>query len=177
VIDRSVYRSKLYGGSSRGGHRGHNCSPKLFPFLSKDGVLDAQQLKVKSGVRHGWTQSSREPNGTIGILTFSRTEQAITAEELNEIEVKLNWLTHAAHRLISGLIIPDQLLDATCKLSQREQEVLRWTSEGKTCKETGWILEITERTVNFHVNNAMTKLRASNKTHAAVKAALLGMLF
>jgi LuxR family transcriptional regulator, quorum-sensing system regulator SolR len=130
-----------------------------------------------NGLRHGWTQASREPNGTIGILTFARTNQAITSEELDEIEVKLNWLTHTAHRLIASLIIPDQLLDATCKLSPREKEILRWTAEGKTCKEIGWILEITERTVNFHVNNAMTKLRASNKTHAAVKAALLGVLF
>jgi DNA-binding CsgD family transcriptional regulator len=31
--------------------------------------------------------------------------------------------------------------------------------------------------VNFHINNVVSKLGASNKTQAAVKAAALGMLF
>jgi LuxR family quorum-sensing system transcriptional regulator SolR len=37
-------------------------------------------------------------------------------------------------------------------------------------------LDIAGRTVNFHINNALTKLNAANKTAAAVKAAMLGFL-
>jgi LuxR family transcriptional regulator, quorum-sensing system regulator SolR len=131
----------------------------------------------KSGLRYGWTQASREPSGTVGMLTFARTAMQITPEELDQIEPKLGLLTHTAHSAISKLIIPSQLPEATRKLSPREREVLRWTAEGKTCNEIGLILGLTERTINFHVNNAMAKLCASNKTHAAVKAALLGLLF
>jgi len=58
----------------------------------------------------------------------------------------------------------------------REKEVLRWTAEGKTAYEIGQILQVSERTVNFHINNVVNKLGASNKTQAAVKAATLGML-
>jgi LuxR family transcriptional regulator len=38
------------------------------------------------------------------------------------------------------------------------------------------ILRIAERTVNFHINNAVVKLNANNKTAAAIRAAVLGLL-
>jgi LuxR family transcriptional regulator, quorum-sensing system regulator SolR len=55
--------------------------------------------------------------------------------------------------------------------------MLLWTAEGKTSSEAATILSLSERTVNFHINNAIMKLRAANKTQAVVKAALLGLLF
>jgi DNA-binding CsgD family transcriptional regulator len=61
-------------------------------------------------------------------------------------------------------------------LSERECEVLRWTAAGKTSCEIGMILGVTERTINFHVASAISKLNASNKTHAAVKALMLGII-
>lgn len=61
-------------------------------------------------------------------------------------------------------------------LSEREREVLRWAAVGKTSCEIGMILGVTERTINFHVASAISKLNASNKTHAAVKALLLGII-
>lgn len=61
-------------------------------------------------------------------------------------------------------------------LSERECEVLRWAAAGKTSCEIGMILGVTERTVNFHVASVISKLNASNKTHAAVKAVLLGII-
>ncbi|MEF9928520.1 MAG: LuxR C-terminal-related transcriptional regulator, partial [Massilia sp.] len=42
--------------------------------------------------------------------------------------------------------------------------------------EAGTILSLSERTVNFHVANALLKLGAANKTAAVVKAALFGLL-
>jgi LuxR family quorum-sensing system transcriptional regulator SolR len=36
-------------------------------------------------------------------------------------------------------------------------------------------MHITERTANFHIANCIKKLNATNKTAAAVKAALLGL--
>jgi len=54
--------------------------------------------------------------------------------------------------------------------------VLRWTADGKTSSEISCILNIAERTVNFHINNVVAKLNAANKTSAAIKAAMLGLL-
>lgn len=66
--------------------------------------------------------------------------------------------------------------EVKAQLSNREMEVLRWIAEGKTSNEVSAILRISERTVNFHINNAATKLQATHKTAAAIRTAMLGML-
>jgi len=55
-------------------------------------------------------------------------------------------------------------------ISPREKEVLKWIIEGKTNWEIGVILHISERTVKFHVQNLMKKLRATNRYHIVAKA-------
>ncbi|WP_298140035.1 LuxR family transcriptional regulator [Acidiferrobacter sp.] len=61
-------------------------------------------------------------------------------------------------------------------LTAREQEMLYWASLGKTTWEIGRITGIRERTVMFHMGNAMHKLEARNRAQAIAKAALLGLL-
>jgi DNA-binding CsgD family transcriptional regulator len=62
------------------------------------------------------------------------------------------------------------------RLSRREIELLRETAEGKTAQEISDQLGVAERTANFHINNAMAKLQAANKTHAVALAMRLGLL-
>ncbi len=66
--------------------------------------------------------------------------------------------------------------DASCGLTPRERQILYWASLGKTTWEIGRIVGIRERTVMFHVGNAMRKLEARNRAQAIAKATLLGML-
>ncbi|MBC3952170.1 LuxR C-terminal-related transcriptional regulator [Pseudomonas folii] len=61
------------------------------------------------------------------------------------------------------------------KLTAREIEILKWTAEGKTAADIAIILSMKERTVHFHVANAVQKMGACNKTSAVVQAALSGM--
>lgn len=51
-------------------------------------------------------------------------------------------------------------------LSPRERQILKWVSAGKTYAEVSVILSITERTVKFHMSNAMKKLGVNNARHA-----------
>ncbi|AZV94886.1 helix-turn-helix domain-containing protein [Kerstersia gyiorum] len=55
-------------------------------------------------------------------------------------------------------------------LSAREQECLVWAAHGKTSWETGVILGISERTVNFHLQNACRKLRVNGRRAAILLA-------
>jgi len=57
------------------------------------------------------------------------------------------------------------------ELSDREVETLTWAARGKTSAEIAEILGITKRTVDFHVDNARTKLGAPTRTAAVIKAA------
>jgi len=61
-------------------------------------------------------------------------------------------------------------------MSEREIEILRWVAEGHTNRQIAARFNITERTVNFHLNNAMTKLDVGNRTAAAVRAVVLGII-
>ncbi|WP_170244957.1 helix-turn-helix transcriptional regulator [Pararhodospirillum oryzae] len=61
-------------------------------------------------------------------------------------------------------------------LSPREQEVLRWTARGKTSSEIAEILELSTKSVEFHLDNAKKKLGTYSKTHAVVKALTLGLV-
>jgi LuxR family transcriptional regulator len=75
-------------------------------------------------------------------------------------------------RILTAKLMPE----AKAQLTDREIEVLRWTADGKTASEIADILNISERTANFHIANVITKLNAPNKTAAVIRAGLLGML-
>ena len=57
------------------------------------------------------------------------------------------------------------------QLNDREIETLTWAARGKTSGEIAKILGLTKRTVDFHIDNARTKLGAATRTEAVVKAA------
>lgn len=61
-------------------------------------------------------------------------------------------------------------------LSEREIEVLRLVSTGKSNKEIGATLHIAEDTVKRHVSNILTKLGVSDRAQAATDAIRRGFL-
>jgi two-component system NarL family response regulator len=61
-------------------------------------------------------------------------------------------------------------------LSEREIEVLRLVSTGKSNKEIGATLHIAEDTVKRHVSNILTKLGVSDRAQAATEAIRRGFL-
>lgn len=61
-------------------------------------------------------------------------------------------------------------------LTMREVEVLKWSATGKTAAEVALILDVTARTVNFHVGKAIQKIGACNKMSAVVQATKDGVI-
>lgn len=57
-------------------------------------------------------------------------------------------------------------------LSPREAQVLTLVARGKTSSEIAKLLGTSKRTIDYHVENARAKLRASTRTEAATKAAI-----
>jgi DNA-binding CsgD family transcriptional regulator len=56
------------------------------------------------------------------------------------------------------------------QLNDREIDTLTWVARGKTSVEIAEILQLSKRTVDFHVDNARNKLGVSTRTEAAIKA-------
>lgn len=52
------------------------------------------------------------------------------------------------------------------ELTAREREMLSWAQHGKTNQGIALALGLSERTVKFHIENAMHKLGAANRTQA-----------
>lgn len=128
------------------------------------------------GLRFGWVQSSLDAMGVGGMLTLSRPNGVVSEAELESNQIKMRWLVHVSHLALSKIFIGRQVQLIDHPLTAREVEVLKWTADGKTSGEVSEILCVSENTVNFHVKNAVAKLRTANKTAAVVKAAMLGLL-
>ncbi len=57
-------------------------------------------------------------------------------------------------------------------LNDREIETLTWVARGKTSAQIAKILDLSKRTIDFHLDNARVKLGAATRTQAAIKAAV-----
>jgi DNA-binding CsgD family transcriptional regulator len=68
------------------------------------------------------------------------------------------------------------LAQARNPLSRRELECLELAFQGQTARKSAEMLVCSERTVNFHLANAMAKLKVENKLAAIQRACWFGLL-
>jgi DNA-binding CsgD family transcriptional regulator len=129
------------------------------------------------GLLAGVSFAVHEQPGVTGIFSLARDQSL----DLRGVELAIligraqlfaSLLHHAVARIELPKLLPAQTMSLTC----RERECLKWTADGKTAWEIGQILNISERTTVFHINNAIRKLDASNKTQAIVRAVALRLL-
>lgn len=84
---------------------------------------------------------------------------------------------HAGHKRIAPEMaakLADRL--TTPELTEREMEVLKLIVAGRSNKEIGAALTITEGTVKVHVNNLLGKLGVSDRTQAVTEALRRGLV-
>ena len=129
-----------------------------------------------NGLQFGWAQAARDAHGAVGLLTLARGAEPITENELKANEPKMIWLTQIVHAQFGDSLVLKLAPELAARLTVREKEVLCWTAEGKTAFEISQILNLSERTVNFHIGNVVRKMGAVNKIQASVRAGILGLL-
>lgn len=128
------------------------------------------------GLSHGWAQSAYFRFGISGMLTLARSDEPLSQQELSEKTPVLVWFNQIAQAGLQKFLLHDVVPNIEVQLTDRETEVLRWTADGKTACEISMILGISERTVNFHLNNIMSKFGVNNKISAAIQAVLFGII-
>jgi LuxR family transcriptional activator of bioluminescence operon len=131
----------------------------------------------ENGLRRGLTIPIHGPRGELGI--FSLNSQLGDKEFLrvtNETKFDAQVIAYHFHDAVQRTLKAAHNVPLPIPLTEREVEILRWTAAGKTAWEIGGILKISERTVNFHIQNVMEKFGVHNKTHAAAKAMGMGLL-
>jgi DNA-binding CsgD family transcriptional regulator len=157
-----------------------HCKTSSIPLLwnTETPASDHQywsELKAQ-GIRYGWSLPMKGHLGALTWFTLARTSSPLHPDELADIEYPMIWLARFAQSRISEPLILLMFDGEVPRLSSREREVMTWTAEGKTASEIGLILGIAESTCIFHITNAARKLGAVNKTHAAARAAALGLI-
>jgi LuxR family transcriptional regulator len=159
----------------------HHGLRSLMPLVWSDELFESArgfwEDARAQGLRYGWAQPCRDPTGIAGMLTVSRSHEPLTDEELRAKAPQLAWVTQMAHIGMAKLLIKRFMPDQEQSLTPREIDVMRWTAEGKTAEEIAEILGISARTVNFHTSSVVNKLGVANKTAAAIRAAMLGLLY
>ncbi|SEM93515.1 LuxR family transcriptional regulator [Pseudomonas sp. ok272] len=136
-------------------------------------VPELWQALMDQGLQYGWSQPVHDlDNHVTGMLSMARSTGRISAYELYDdlgyaliISQKLHALALQARRSEQPHGIDHG------ELSPRETEILKWSSHGKTASDIATILNLSERTVNFHVSRAIKKLGVTNKISAVVMAA------
>lgn len=129
------------------------------------------------GLRTGATFSLLGKNHEFGIfsLTTDRTRASDKRNVLNRLGHGYMLLVHL-HEAMRRLKFADKTETKRVRLTPRERECLLWANSGTPSWEIAQNLRISERTVIYHIQNAMVKLDTNTRRHAIAKAISLGLI-
>jgi DNA-binding NarL/FixJ family response regulator len=162
---------------------------ELFRKLQPDITLMDLRLPDISGIDAIVTIRNEYPSARIIVLTTSAGDiqvlRAIKAGAYGYLLKNLvrTELIDTVRRVHAGKrVVPPQIaaelaahLGDSC-ITARELLVLRGISEGASNRRIGAKLNITEHTVKGHLKNILSKLNASDRTHAVMIALKRGIL-
>ncbi len=106
--------------------------------------------------------------GALGCILKSETPEAIISAIRNAVQ----GVSSLSRSVVASLLQQAKELPApdTVTLTEREKAVLTLITQGLANKEIGAQLQISKRTVEFHVGNILAKLHVSSRVEAAVWA-------
>ena len=143
-------------------------------YLDEVGVKIIQRA-AEMGLVNGLSIPLKAPNGRICIFSLASAIPENLENRLNDVlpiaQTFSSMLFDTSIRL--GLAQDDQ---KESSLTAREVECLFWACEGKTAWEISKILDVSERTIIFHLTSATKKLGAVNRQHAVAKAIIGGLI-
>ncbi|MCM2294686.1 LuxR family transcriptional regulator [Allorhizobium sp. BGMRC 0089] len=116
------------------------------------------------GLIDGCTVPLVSLDGRVGGFSFSGSKIDISPEARGALTL---IATFAFGRAIELTKLP---VSGEVRLTEKELEVLRWLSQGKTDWETGIIMGVTAKAIEKHVTNIRFKLNVMNRSHAIAEA-------
>lgn len=124
------------------------------------------------GLASGITVPSWSPSASWSFLTLT-TDLVADPRELASTLPSVVYFASCLQATVDRLQLRTR---PAPQLSPREVEALRWSAVGKTSWEISMILGISERTVNFHLQQAAAKLRVKGRRAACARAVALGLI-
>lgn len=158
-----------------------HCNQSMLPILWSENLFSKVpslwEALVAQGLEHGWSQSFHdEESGLCSILSLARSHCPITAMELYENLGFSVFMCSHLHALVAQSLPKRSAKPTTPHLSPREIDVLELAAAGKTAEESARILNLSARTIHFHIQSSIDKLGVSNKIAAIIAALKAGYL-
>lgn len=157
----------------------NHCLRTVLPVIWSQALFESDaefwSILCRCGMQHGVSQSIHSQLGLTSVFSFIQKDSAIEPEQLYERMGPILWL---ANRIHGQLAEPLSRATSTlsCPLSARELEVLRLAAQGKTSASVAAALQLADRTVNFHMQSILAKLKVPNRTVALIIASQNGWL-
>jgi LuxR family quorum sensing-dependent transcriptional regulator len=151
-----------------------NCFHSVLPFFWKEAPYDREDDHMArrvmdeasdAGLLSGFCVPVHNEDGSQGCVSFGGREADIDQEK----RLGLHMVSAFAHGRLRAFHRPYQLEKAP-KLTEREIEVLKWASHGKSTSDIGDLLNIADVTVDAHVKSAARKLGTLNRVHTVAEA-------
>ena len=202
VDDHSLFRDGVISLLEAGGHTvvgqaGDGLSAvESIPGLKPDLVIMDIKMPVMDGLEALRQIKSASPDVKVIMLTVSEDEANLVdairigadgyllkhlnakdfLEMVNGLERGEAALTRSlTTRLLKHMSTPEPESERSL-LSERELEILKLVSAGKSNRAIAEQLSISENTVKYHLKNILHKLGVSNRTEAVMWAMQRGML-
>ena len=116
----------------------------------------------------------------MGIVAYGRNRRvsslAMTFERLDLSPMEKTVVRAAGLTLAERTAMLHAPQEDTPKLTGREYDCLAYVAAGKSDWEISVILNLSQTTVRFHVDNARRKMGATTRTHAVARAAASGLI-
>jgi DNA-binding CsgD family transcriptional regulator len=161
-----------------------HCSRKIVPvawderFFVKPSAARLYEEGREFGINCGVTIPLHSPGVEVAMLTLVfHDQQEITNDDRFIALGKGQLFACHLHEAIKKMALVQKHAGLSVKpLTEREKQCLLWAAEGKTSWEISQILNITERTVVFHMANAAEKVGAVNRRQAVARAITMGLI-
>ena len=139
---------------------------------------DLWEMQALFGYKTGIAMALHLPGGKHFVMGVDR-DQPLPGDdiELTRMMADLQLLAVHAQDTAVRLLAPQALeLQYMPRLTDREVEILKWTSDGKSAWAVGQILSLSEHNVKYHIKRILEKLGVGSKHQAVTKAKTLGLL-
>lgn len=145
--------------------------------LGKGQYKELMQNAREHGLVSGYSLPLWAPSGEFAVFSLASRKDIGEMEEAYAMSLPFSQLfANAILETLLTQMAEEFAVNKQVTLTKREKECLFWACEGKTTWEMSKILDVSERTVIFHLNNAVEKLGANNRQHAVAKAILYGFI-
>jgi DNA-binding CsgD family transcriptional regulator len=144
-------------------------------LFASQGAADLHEHARQFGLCGGLTIPIHAADRRVGLLSLATEDAKFGGDGAVQVLGQARLLADYLHEAAQRLLAPRTPLTKGL-LSARECECLHWAAAGKTSWEIGRILSLSERTVNFHIGNAMRKLEVTTRGQALAKALALQLI-